>query len=311
MEQTETNLLAVSIAMCTYNGERFLNEQLESIFNQDYKNINEIICIDDNSKDNTWEILKGYAAKYNILKIYQNHSNLGFVKNFEKALTLTSNFLIAICDQDDIWYKSKISSLVNSIGNNIMSYSDNDYIDINGESLGKKFSDKRNLTTNTSCLNFALFNVMSGHTILLNRNLLHYSLPFPKEIPYDFWLAFKASQYGEIQVVKKALVGYRQHDNNAIGAIVAKTTRKKERKSENTNKTCNRIQIFAKNVAPNLAKEQSILQQLGDSYIDRSIKNRLKRVAILWNNRETILLFKKTNKFRKMFFCFKAFWKFE
>jgi glycosyltransferase involved in cell wall biosynthesis len=311
MEKTESELQAVSIALCTYNGERFLNEQLESIFNQDYKKINEIICIDDNSNDNTWEILKEYANKYDILKIYQNHSNLGFVKNFEKALTLTSNFLIAISDQDDIWYSSKISNLVNSIGNNIMSYSDNDYIDINGESLGKKFSDKRNLTTNTSCLNFALFNAISGHTILLNRNLLHYSLPFPKEIPYDFWLAFKASQYGEIQVVKKALVGYRQHDNNTIGAIGAKTTRKKDCKSKNTNKTLNRIQIFAKNVAPNLVKEQCILQQLGDSYTDRSIKNRLKRVAILWNNRGTILLFKKTNNFRKMFFCFKAFWKFE
>lgn len=309
--KTESRLPAVSVALCTYNGDRFLKEQLESILNQDYENIDEIICVDDNSKDTTWEILKEYAAKYHIFKIYQNLSNLGFVKNYEKAITLTSNHLIAISDQDDIWYSNKISNLVNSIGNNIMSYSDNNYIDINGESLGKKFSDKRNLTTNTSCLNFALFNAMSGHTILLNRNLLHHSLPFPNEIPYDFWLAFKASQYGKIQIVKEALVGYRQHDNNTIGAIGAKNTKKKVRQFKNTDKTPNRIQIFAKNMAPHLAQEHLILKQLGDSYTDKSIKNRLRRVVILWNNRETILLFKKTNKFRKMFFCIKAFWKFE
>jgi glycosyltransferase involved in cell wall biosynthesis len=311
MVKKESKLQAVSIALCTFNGERFLKEQLESILNQDYGNIDEIICVDDNSKDTTWEILKDYAAKYHIFKIYQNLSNLGFVKNYEKAITLTSNPLIAISDQDDIWYSNKISSLVNSIGNNIMSYSDNNYIDINGNSLGKKFSDKRNLTTNTSCLNFALFNAMSGHTILLNRDLLQHSLPFPKEIPYDFWLAFQASQYGKIQVVTEALVGYRQHDNNTIGAIGAKKYRKKAGEIKTADKTPNRVQIFAENMAPVLVKEQIILKQLGDTYTSRSIKNRLKRVAILWNNREAILLFKKTNKFRKMFFCLKVFWKFE
>jgi len=311
MGKPESKQQSVSIALCTYNGERFLIEQLESILNQDYKNINEIICVDDNSNDTTWEILKKYADKYSIFKIYQNQSNLGFVKNYEKALKLTSNLLIAISDQDDIWYSTKISNLVNAIGNNLMSYSDNDYIDNKGKSLGRKFSDMRNLTTNTSCLNFALFNAISGHTILLNRNLLQYSLPFPNDIPYDFWLAFQASQYGEIQIVREALVGYRQHDNNTIGAIGAKTTRIKERKPENINKSPNRIQIFAKNMASDLTKEQLVLEQLGDSYTSRSLKNRLKRVAIIWNNRETILLFKKTNKFRKMFFCVKAFWKFK
>ena len=311
MRETESGLQKVSIALCTYNGERFLREQLESILNQDYDNIDEIICVDDNSKDTTWEILKEYAAEYQKFKIYRNLSNLGFVENYEKAISLTSNHLIAISDQDDIWYPNKISKLVKSIGNNIMSYSDNNYIDKNGELLGKNFSDIRNLKTNTSCLNFALFNAMSGHTILLNRNLLQYSLPFPKDIPYDFWLAFKASQYGKIQIVKEALVGYRQHENNTIGAIGAKLKKRKGRKFKNTDKSLNRIQIFSKNMAPHLAREQRILKKLGDSYTNRSIKNRLIRVAILWNNRETMLFFKKTNKFRKMFFCIKVFWKFE
>ena len=87
MRETESGLHKVSIALCTNNGERFLREQLESILNQDYDNIDEIICVDDNSKDTTWEILKEYAAEYQKFKIYRNLSNLGFVKNYEKAIS--------------------------------------------------------------------------------------------------------------------------------------------------------------------------------------------------------------------------------
>ena len=309
MKNPETLQPAVSIALCTYNGERYLTEQLESILNQDYKNINEIICVDDNSKDNTWNILKEYAAKYNIFKISRNQSNLGFIKNYEKALTLTNNHLIAISDQDDVWYSSKISKLVKRIGNNLMTYSDNDYIDLNGKSLGIKFSDKRNLTTCTSCLNFALFNGISGHTILFKRDLLKYALPFHKEIPYDFWLAFLASQYGEIQVVSEALVGYRQHDNNAIGGFGVKI-KKSDNNFKVKNETTRRIQIFADNTAPHLAEEKLVLEQLVTSFFDKSLIMRLKRVGIFWKNRDTLLHFKKRSTFRKMFYCIKVFWKY-
>lgn len=300
----------VSIALCTYNGDRFLPEQLESILNQDYLNITEIVCVDDNSSDNTWKILNEYADKYNIFKIFRNNSNLGFIKNYEKALTLTTKPLIAISDQDDVWYSSKISKLVKIIGNNLMSYSDNEYIDLNGSSLGKKFSDVRNLTTCTSCLNFALLNVISGHTMLINRDLLDYALPLNPEIPHDFWLAFQASQYGEIPVVKEALVGYRQHENNTFGAI-GHFGGKKDSESERINESHKRIQIFARNTAPHLVKEQLVLEQLANSYTDKSFIMRLKRVAVFWNNRDALLLFKKRTKIRNMLYCIKVFWKYQ
>jgi glycosyltransferase involved in cell wall biosynthesis len=310
MKKTVNLQPEVSIAMCTYNGERFLLEQLESILNQDYKNITEIVCVDDNSTDGTWRILNEYANKYKIFKIIQNKSNLGLIKNFEKALTLTTKPLIAIADQDDIWYSSKITKLVKSLGNNLMIYSDNEYIDLNGESLGKKFSDFRNLTTCTSCLNFALLNVISGHTILINRDLLKYTLPFNYEIPHDHWLAFHASQYGEIPVVKEALVGYRQHENNIFGAIGHKGG-KEDNKDERINESHNRIQIFSKNTASHLIREKQVLEQLADSYTNKSLTMRLKRVNIFWNNRDALLLFKKRSKFRNMLFCLKVFWKYQ
>jgi len=301
----------VSISLCTYNGERFLAEQLESILSQDYYNITEIVCVDDNSSDGSWEILKKYAEKSEIFRIFRNESNLGFIKNFEKAICLTTKPYIAIADQDDIWYPTKISKLVNAIGTNLMTYSDNEYVDINGRSLGKKFSDKRNLTTCTNCLNFALLNVISGHTIFMNRDLLNYAIPFNSEIPHDHWLAFHASQYGIIPVVNEALVGYRQHENNAFGAIGVNISGKKDSEDDRISESHKRIQIFSENTAPHLRKEQKVFEQLAKSYSDKSILMRLKRVAIFWENRDALLLFKKRTKMRNMLYCIKVFWKYQ
>jgi glycosyltransferase involved in cell wall biosynthesis len=296
----------VSIALCTYNGQRFLREQLESILNQDYSNITEIICVDDNSTDDTWLILQEYASKYNAFRIFQNKSNLGFTRNFEKAITLTSKQFIAISDQDDIWYRSKITKLISVIDNNLMSYSDNEYIDFNGNSLGKKFSDYRNLRTCTSWLNFILYNGISGHTAMINRNLLKYALPFSDVIPFDYWLAFHATQYGVIPYVNEPLVGYRQHENNTLGAIGIKKNNKK--KSNPREISYNRIVNLSKALNDNLHYEKMVLSKLSETFTDLSFKSRLKRVALYWKNKDALLFFKKRNEFRKAFYCIKMFW---
>jgi len=299
----------VSIALCTYNGERFLREQLDSIINQQYLNITEIVCVDDNSTDNTWSILQEYAAKHNAFRIFQNNANLGYIGNFEKALLLTTKSFIAIADQDDVWYPTKIIKLVQGIGNNLMIYSDNEFIDKHGNSLGKRSSDFRNITSCRSCLSFSFFNVISGHTILLSRELLKYCIPFHPEIPHDLWIAFKASQYSEIPVVEEALVGYRQHDNNVFGAKGKQGQKGEETKRINLSHR--RVQIFAENTAAHLKNEISVFENLAKSYTDKSVKMRLKRIAIFWENRDALLLFKKRIKIRKMFYCLTVFWKYQ
>jgi len=306
MNKTENQLSEVSIALCTYNGELFLHEQIESILNQDYANISEIICVDDNSTDGTWKILQEYAGKYSNFKIFRNSSNLGFIRNFEKALTLTSKKFIAIADQDDIWYPNKISKLVRVIGENFMAYSDNEYIGSDGITLGKKFSDFRRLSTCTSCLNFVLYNGISGHTILINRDLLKYALPFPDEIPFDYWLAFHAVQYGIIPYVNEPLVSYRQHDNNTLGAIGIKKNVKDIINGRKVN--YNRIIKFSMAINENLQYEKQVLLKLAYSYIDFSFKTRLKRVVLFWKNRDSLLFFKKRNEIRKAYYCIKMFW---
>jgi glycosyltransferase involved in cell wall biosynthesis len=300
----------VSIALCTYNGARFLEEQLESVLGQDYPFITEIVCLDDNSTDATWAILKSYAEKYPIFKIERNEQNLGFTKNFEKAFGLTTKPLVAVCDQDDVWVKDKISKLVNALCDNLMAYSDNEYIDEEGQSLNKNFSDYRRLTTITSCLNFTLFNGISGHTLLFDRKLLTYTLPFRMDVPYDFWLAFHAAQYGIIPYVAEPLVKYRQHSNNVIGGMGHDGDRVIQSKKERIEETGKRINIFAQYVAPHLKRERWVLRELGKSYDDRSVVMRLKRFWIFLIYGDDIQLLKRKSKFMKKLYCFKAVWKY-
>ncbi len=300
----------VSVALCTYNGEQYLREQLDSILNQEYQNITEIVCVDDNSTDKTWVVLQEYAERHKEFKIFRNEANEGYIRNFQKALSLTTNKYIAISDQDDIWYPTKITKLIESIGDSLLVYSDNQYIDGNGENLDKRFSYFINLQKTTSCLNFALFNAISGHTMLIHRDLLSVALPFSMDIPYDFWLGFHAAQFAEIQYVDEPLVGYRQHQNNALGAI-GHSSEKGDSEYSRMKKSQSRIEIFSKIIAPHLIKERKVLEKLAKSYSNRTIGSRFGRIGFFWNNRNELLLFKKRNKVRKMLFCLKVFWKYQ
>ena len=104
----------VSVVMCTYNGERFLREQMDSILAQTYP-IHEIIISDDCSTDGTIDILREYAAKHTFIKIHQNARNIGFNSNFYHAFNRATGEYIAISDQDDIWFPQKIEEQVKQI----------------------------------------------------------------------------------------------------------------------------------------------------------------------------------------------------
>ena len=107
----------VSIAMTTYNGAQFLEEQINSILQQTYSNI-ELIVVDDCSTDNTYELLKSFLSKDKRIHIFKNKNNIGFVKNFCKAISLCSGDFIALSDQDDIWENNKVSKVVDCFEKN-------------------------------------------------------------------------------------------------------------------------------------------------------------------------------------------------
>jgi len=210
----------ISVAIATYNGAKFLREQLDSIYNQTYKNI-EVIACDDCSTDKTVEILDEYKNKHG-LKYFVNKKNLGFVKNFEKAITLCTGDYIALCDQDDIWKEEKLEYLLARIGKNDLIYSDAELINENGEVFSDSFMRYTSLqyTREDQFERLLYGNFAQGASMLFRSSLKDEFLPFPEGIPYhDWWIALVASAYDGIKCEETSLIQYRIHDKNDTGAV--------------------------------------------------------------------------------------------
>lgn len=213
----------VSIALCTYNGERFLQQQLDSLVNQSYDNL-EIIAVDDKSTDNTLAILKMYETKYKFLKIHQNETNIGFRLNFETALLKCSGEFLALCDQDDIWDLDKIKVQVENINENTLVYHDSALIDSNGLKLNKNISDVINMYSGNKHHYFLFENCISGHTCLFSRSLLKDLLPLPETVYHDRWLGFIATLRGNVLYLDQTLVDYRQHSSSTTDILRLKNS---------------------------------------------------------------------------------------
>jgi glycosyltransferase involved in cell wall biosynthesis len=215
MSETED---LVSIAMAAYNGAQFLRKQLDSIYNQTYKNIEVVVC-DDQSTDATAAILEEYKTKYR-LSYFINDKRLGFIKNFEKVMKLCNGRFIALADQDDIWLPDKITRLVNTISTCSLIYSDARYIDDKDVVLApsiKKFTQTAFLSGKP--LKKILFiNCVTGCTVLFKRELLDIALPIPEEEhSHDWWLALVACKSGGLIYIDEPLILYRKHSGNKIG----------------------------------------------------------------------------------------------
>jgi len=207
----------VSVAMATYNGDRYLKEQLDSIYNQTYKNIEVIVC-DDCSSDKTIEILEEYSNKFG-LKYFVNEMNLGFKKNFEKAISLCTGGLIALADQDDIWIQNKIEVLVNNIGEFSLIHSACSLIDESSKQIAPLWIKKDDFKY--SFAKFVFGNYITGCTVLFKRELLKDFFPIPSGEKYhDWWLALLASKQNGIVYCSEILVQYRQHSTQDTGAFV-------------------------------------------------------------------------------------------
>jgi len=207
--------------MATYNGEKFLRAQLNSLLHQTYPNL-EIIISDDNSTDNTWQILQEYTC-YPQIKIIRNKVNLGFIKNFEKAAIHAKGDFIAFCDQDDIWMPEKIAALYNAIGSHSLVYSDSILIDEEGNDMQKSLSDFRPLQNIYDVSSLAFFNVVSGHTMLVKKEVLQAALPLPAGIEYhDWFIAVEATRQNGCVYLDKKLTYYRQHARTCTTTIQCK-----------------------------------------------------------------------------------------
>lgn len=210
----------VSIAMATYNGERYLQQQLDSIINQTYEDI-QIIIVDDCSTDRTKEILADFQEKYqHCVTVYYNQANLGLVKNFEKALGYCTGDFIALCDQDDVWELHKVERLVREIDSYSLIYSDVSLIDADGQIISRSRTIDYGIS-NHSDIGFREMIFKSyiiGCSAMFRSELLLSAMPIPQDaLFHDWWIAIFASKSNGIKYLHEPLVSYRQHSSNVHG----------------------------------------------------------------------------------------------
>ncbi|MBP6430647.1 MAG: glycosyltransferase [Ferruginibacter sp.] len=301
----------VSIILCTYNGEKYVSQQLDSLVKQTYTNI-EIIVVDDCSTDNTFTILNDYKKQYSLITLIENDSNIGYIKNFEKGMSVAKGFYLSPCDQDDMWDLQKIEKMVAEINEYPLIYCNST---LTNETLMPltTMAHKKNLATYNNCLVFATDNCIAGHATLLTKDLFTKAYPFPENIPHDWWLAFVASIHKGVKYIDEPLVLYRNHSTNVIGAITTSKQKKAkgykaQKKLLEIEKAKIRIAAFANFCPSSLRHEKEVIQQLQSSYQSFSLANNIKRVQLYLRNRKLLLAIKKRPAWRKLIYCFKMFY---
>jgi glycosyltransferase involved in cell wall biosynthesis len=295
--------------MATYNGEKYIREQIDSILRQTYPNM-ELIIVDDRSSDSTPDILRAYSDKFPNLRVVINETNLGYIKNFEKGILLSKGDYIALSDQDDIWMDNKIEILLKHIGQYDIIYSDSILVNEKGNSLGKKMSDIKNQLVYTDCLMYAVGAWAPGHAQLIKRYIIHQCIPFPSLVTHDFWLGFVASCHNGMGYYSEPLVLYRQHQSNAISANTSRknnTGQKKNIKEKNALRRARMHLLYSK--CPDHLPQKKIYAALNKSYQSFSLANNWHRAKTFFKYRDRILAYKKKNRFMKNLFCIKMFFK--
>lgn len=213
-----SSLPLVSVPLCTYNGERFLPAQLESLLAQSHANL-EILAFDDGSIDGTVDILRDYSARDRRLRVHANPRNMGFRNNFVQAIGACTGEFIAPCDQDDIWLPSKIEILVEHLGDCALAYCNSRFIDADGVMLAERVSDCVGMVEGDDPLPFAFANCTSGHAMLFRSKLRERLSDIPGGFFHDWWIAALATVSGGVVYCNRELVLYRQHGANVTNML--------------------------------------------------------------------------------------------
>ncbi|MDR0384805.1 MAG: glycosyltransferase family 2 protein [Prevotellaceae bacterium] len=303
----------ISVVLGTYNGEKYLREQIDSILCQTYTNI-ELIIGDDCSTDGTQSILKEFADKNENVHLYFNVTNLGLIRNFENAAKHARGEYIAFADQDDIWLPEKIQRLIDNIGDNMLIYSDSAYIDADGRPMGKKISDYRNLISgkNLYALDSESGIWVAAHSMMFRRELLELALPFSSYVSHDGWMAYIAMLKSTILFFPETLVLYRQHGGNVVGGLGCHKMMKKNKtasaKSELKQKSVERIDALLSRVTDNTEPEFRKFLISMRTYTDRpDFWNRIRRMRLRLKYLNRIYAPRKRNTVRRIFKVIKSF----
>lgn len=213
-----------SVAMCTYNGEKYIEQQLMSILQQSLP-VDEIVICDDSSKDHTVaiadSILKDHGISY---RIVVNTPALGVSNNFLKALKLTTGDYVFTCDQDDVWHTDKVRIFADAIAQSgkALYFSDGVLVDGEGKPLGSTIWQALSISQELaccSCLFHRLLNhpMVTGAAMAVSRELINRVSAIPENWLHDEWFSIVAALQDSAAPILQPTFDYRQHGHNVVG----------------------------------------------------------------------------------------------
>lgn len=220
----------IDILLATYNGEPYLYQQLESLFNQSCQDF-KVLIRDDGSTDQTLAVIESFSKKYpGRISLVEGTDRLGPKGSFSALMKLSQAPYVMFCDQDDIWKKEKIALSLKQMkqleeisqgDTPLLVHTDLIVINEKGAPVHSSFWKYANLSAETfTTVNRLLTqNVVTGCTVMMNRKLCGMAYPIPEcAFMHDWWVALVASLFGKIAIVPQSTLFYRQHNKNAVGA---------------------------------------------------------------------------------------------
>ena len=220
--------MKISIAMCTYNGSRFLDEQLQSIAKQTHLPCELIVC-DDGSNDSTADIVRHFAESAAFpVRFVRNEFTLGSTRNFEKAIRLCQGDAIALCDQDDVWRENKLRSMAHVFESDPQVggvFCDAGLIDESSHPLPGSLWQRSQFTPSMQAVinddGGALLllerRAVTGATLAFRSDLVPQVTPIPPEWVHDAWIALLVAAVSRLRAIPEALMGYRLHAAQQLG----------------------------------------------------------------------------------------------
>ena len=234
---TKMSRPTLSIAMCTYNGAPYVQEQLDSIAGQT-RPPDELVVCDDHSTDETREIVNAFARRAQFpVHVFANERTLGCTKNFERGIGLCTSDIIALADQDDVWHPDKLQCLEAAICASPgigAAFSNAELVDEQlrplqfsiWQALPFRPEDQRRIRRSLSAFEVLLRrNVVTGATMAIRAKYKSLILPMPESWMHDGWAALLISSVADVALIDQCLISYRQHMSNLIGAIKVRKRR--------------------------------------------------------------------------------------
>lgn len=223
----------IDILLATYNGEKYIEEQLLSLQNQTYSDFTVYIS-DDYSTDSTFEILTNFVKKDSRFKLVPRKKCGGACNNFLYLLSFSKGDFIMFCDQDDQWDRDKIRYSYMSLKQNtikedipLLAYSDLKVVDQDLNTIDNSYFHYQCIQPNHTFKKLLTQNCVTGCTMIFNKALkeltLKTKLNYDDIIMHDWWIAIICSFFGEVYLLDRVLINYRQHGNNSIGAQNSKS----------------------------------------------------------------------------------------